>query len=423
MMSLLSPHYVLQPVTQNDMIVASLAWGFNIGFGWLTTWTAAKQTARAWRRSGRHMFRNAYVWMIWLELLVCLMFSIICWLYLRGVIPPCFGFYFGIRQDSHVFYNLVTLWALQVQFLLQIIINRCAILVHNPDVVWRLKVGVATLITAVNISVYMIWIPARLQISDRYIWINDRWDRCEKVIYLLVDAALNIYFITVVSRNLVHNGLEKYKRLARFNLFIIGFSLSMDVLIIGMMSLQNTFVWPGRKNRNNISHPSYNIESGCYAQGSTLQGSTLRSSKWGSRTLSTSMPPASAMGGTGTGMGMGKSCTLSSFPAMQQQPNTKRGKWYGHNYTTSEAIAPNEQMEMSNMATTTAASDETNRDANRDNKSIYTTREVHVEFENAPQRPGQCWPSHYGGVPAEHEEEDDEEPLRRPNVNLRSSRL
>lgn len=108
---------------------------------------------------------------------------------------------------------------------------------------WRLKVGIATLITAVNISVYCIWIPARLQISHKYIWINEWWDRCEKVIYLLVDGALNFYFIHIVRVNLVLHGLTKYKRLVHFNMFIIGFSLSMDVLIIAMMSLKNTFVY------------------------------------------------------------------------------------------------------------------------------------------------------------------------------------
>ncbi|WDK21616.1 hypothetical protein CGRA01v4_12906 [Colletotrichum graminicola] len=137
----------------------------------------------------------------------------------------------------------VTTWALQVQFLLQIIINRCAILLDNPKHSLRLKVGVAVLITAVNISVYNIWIPARLQTSDRYIKINDWWDRCEKIIYLIVDGALNIYFVRIVQKNLVTHGLTKYKRLTRFNMFIIGFSLSMDVLIIAMMSLKNTFVY------------------------------------------------------------------------------------------------------------------------------------------------------------------------------------
>lgn len=129
-----------------------------------------------------------------------------------------------------------------MQLLLQIIVNRCSILLTDQERAWRLKVGVAVLITAVNISVYAIWIPARLQISERYVWINEWWDRCEKVIYLLVDGALNFYFIHIVRVNLVVYGLTKYKKLVHFNIFIIGFSLSMDVLIISMMSLKNTLV-------------------------------------------------------------------------------------------------------------------------------------------------------------------------------------
>lgn len=136
----------------------------------------------------------------------------------------------------------------QVHFLLQIIVNRCSILTTNKRRAWRLKVGVAVVITAVNISVYNIWIPARLQISERYIWINDWWDRCEKCIYLLVDGALNAYFIRIVKSNLIVHGLTKYRALAHFNMFIVGFSLSMDVLIISMMSLPNTFVYMVRPN-------------------------------------------------------------------------------------------------------------------------------------------------------------------------------
>ncbi|KAL6406065.1 hypothetical protein AUP68_10626 [Ilyonectria robusta] len=198
MITLLSPNFVLQEVTDDDLALASLAWGFTIGFGWLTTWTAMKQTKRIYERRGLLVFRSAYVWMIWLEILV--------------------------------------------RFLLQIIINRCSILLTDPITGYRLKVGVAVLITAVNISVYNIWIPARLQISERYIRINEWWNRVEKVIYLLVDGALNFYFIRIVQQNLVANGLTKYKSLVKFNMCIVGFSLSMDILIISMMSLHNTFV-------------------------------------------------------------------------------------------------------------------------------------------------------------------------------------
>ncbi|CRK35708.1 hypothetical protein BN1708_001339 [Verticillium longisporum] len=159
MQTLIPPHFVLEEVTSNDLVIASLAWGFTIGFGWLTTSKALKQTKQTWKRQKRRTFRNAYVWMIWLEILVCLIFGVICFLYLLHFIPPSFAFYFTILPT----------WALQVQFLLQIIVNRCAILLSDPKHSNRIKIGVAVLITAVNISVYNIWIPARLQISEHYI--------------------------------------------------------------------------------------------------------------------------------------------------------------------------------------------------------------------------------------------------------------
>ncbi|KAH6967944.1 hypothetical protein BKA56DRAFT_497350, partial [Ilyonectria sp. MPI-CAGE-AT-0026] len=57
------------------------------GFGWLTTWTAIEQTKGIYKRRGLLVFRSAYVWMIWLGILVCRIFSIICWLPLKGIIP------------------------------------------------------------------------------------------------------------------------------------------------------------------------------------------------------------------------------------------------------------------------------------------------------------------------------------------------
>ncbi|PNS16837.1 hypothetical protein CAC42_4801 [Sphaceloma murrayae] len=229
----LSPTFKQQEVTRGDMNIASIAWGFTLGFGFLTVWTAIKQTLAAKRRHGAKRLNSPYIWMIWLEIIVCLAFSIECWLHLAGVIPPGFAFYFTI----------LTFWALQVQFLLQIIINRVMILMVNKRRGRQLRIGVALLITLINISVYCIWIPARLQISKHYIKLNEIWDRCEKGIYLIVDALLNLMFIRIVQQNLVSNGLKKYKRLVRFNMYIIGFSLSMDVLIIAMMSLNNTFVY------------------------------------------------------------------------------------------------------------------------------------------------------------------------------------
>jgi hypothetical protein len=88
MITLLSPHYKTQEVTRGDLVIASTALGFTIGFGWLTTWKAIKQTSQVYDRHGRRVFRNAYIIMVWLELLVCAIFTIICILHLLDVIPP-----------------------------------------------------------------------------------------------------------------------------------------------------------------------------------------------------------------------------------------------------------------------------------------------------------------------------------------------
>lgn len=99
----------------------------------------------------------------------------------------------------------------------------------------------------------------------RYVHINEIWDRIEKVIYLIVDAILNWYFVRTVKQRLVNNGSVKYNRLVKFNVRIICLSLMMDVssplwrpvglkvrtfiwrktqlLIIGTMSLKNSFVY------------------------------------------------------------------------------------------------------------------------------------------------------------------------------------
>ena len=88
MITLIPDTYVPEPVTRDDLIIASIAWGFTLGIGWLTTWTAIKQTASAYRRRKLTVLRSAYIWMIWGEIAVCLGFGIICFMYLLGVIHP-----------------------------------------------------------------------------------------------------------------------------------------------------------------------------------------------------------------------------------------------------------------------------------------------------------------------------------------------
>jgi hypothetical protein len=59
--------------------------------------------------------------------------------------------------------------------------------------------------------------------------INDIADRTEKVLYLSMDLALNSAFLHKVRRELIAEGLTKYKLLFNFNVSAVVVSLSMDV--------------------------------------------------------------------------------------------------------------------------------------------------------------------------------------------------
>jgi len=151
-----------------------------------------------------------------------------------------------IINTTHSFYALfaiVVVWSLEIQALLQIIINRISLLIIDKKKAAYIKWGVALIITLINISVFVVWIPARLQISEKFIRINKIWDRIEKIIYLLVDGCLNAYFLYLVHSELILAGLTKYRPLFKFNAIIVVISLSMDILIISMMSMRNSFLY------------------------------------------------------------------------------------------------------------------------------------------------------------------------------------
>lgn len=77
-------------------------------------------------------------------------------------------------------------------------------------------------------SVFIIWIPARLQISGYWMHLNAIWDRVEKGIFLLVDLSLNLYFVYLVRAELIGLGLTKYWNLYWFNVGMIFVSISLD---------------------------------------------------------------------------------------------------------------------------------------------------------------------------------------------------
>jgi len=86
---------------------------------------------------------------------------------------------------------------------MHIIINRIALIMYDGRKVIRLKWAVALILGMVNVSVFIVWMPARLQISPAWIHFNEIWDRVEKGIFALIDLGLNLYFIYLVRSELV----------------------------------------------------------------------------------------------------------------------------------------------------------------------------------------------------------------------------
>ncbi|KAK8872413.1 hypothetical protein PGQ11_002927 [Apiospora arundinis] len=214
----------------DDLMIVSIIWGITIAVGLFTASKAYTQSKAMYVRTRQ---LNAYTIMIWAEWTASMTIGVLCWCHIRGYIEPSFWIYFFI----------LTFWTIQIQCICQIIINRIALLALDQKKMRKIRWGVFGILSIVNISVYCIWIPARLQISDEYVNINKIWDRLEKVIFLFVDSSLSLYFVMLIRKNLIDNGLTKYMPLYKFNLFMVGCSIALDAILIASMSIPNDIVY------------------------------------------------------------------------------------------------------------------------------------------------------------------------------------
>ncbi|CAH0044694.1 unnamed protein product [Clonostachys solani] len=224
------PGYVPTLPNSEQLSDASVVWGMSLSLTVFAFIRCFSQTYAQWRRIRKV---NLYMALIWLELWSSTLIGVIYFVYMRGHIPPSFWFFGGT----------ILLWTIQVQCIYQIILNRVGLIADNTALVRRLKWAVFGFIVLINIAVACIWIPAQLQISDRYILINEIWDRTEKVILAIIDVCLNLYFVYLVRSTLITRGLSRYVTLYRVNIFMISISMTMDVLIITMMSLNNIYFY------------------------------------------------------------------------------------------------------------------------------------------------------------------------------------
>ncbi|KAI0003440.1 hypothetical protein F4779DRAFT_602113 [Xylariaceae sp. FL0662B] len=227
---LVPPWFVREDITDNDMNLGSLLFGFTLSVTVFASAQAGGQSVASWKRSKRV---SRYIAMLWLELVASLALGVLTWVYLRGV----------VRASFWVFFFVVFFWSLEIQFLLQIIVNRLGLMILSPDRTIKMKWATAIIITIINISVFCIWVPARLQINHTYILINEAWDRTEKGIFAITDFSLNMYFVYLVRSQLVTNGLVKYARIYKMNIAMVCISISLDIVLIGLMSLKNTMIY------------------------------------------------------------------------------------------------------------------------------------------------------------------------------------
>ncbi|KAK7424238.1 hypothetical protein QQZ08_008726 [Neonectria magnoliae] len=207
--TLVPPWYRADKPSCDDRTIVSVVWGLSLGLSAFGAIRAGNQTYHQWKRTRRV---TAYMAFIWLELIASTIIGVVFWIF-------------------------------QIHCIMQIIINRIALLAISPSTARRLRWSVFGILAVINVSVASVWIPARLQINPTWIHVNEIYDRLEKAIFAVMDVGLNLYFVYLVRSSLIEYGLTKYVLLYRFNLAMVVLSLTMDILIIATMSLNNTFLY------------------------------------------------------------------------------------------------------------------------------------------------------------------------------------
>ncbi|RYP13323.1 hypothetical protein DL765_006913 [Monosporascus sp. GIB2] len=149
------------------------------------------------------------------------------------------------RNFSLTFYlAAVALWAIQTQLLPQIIANRVSLITTNKRFARKLKWGLVISIGCINIAVCYIWTTAQMPSATAYqIMLNHMFEKAEKSFFLVVDLGLNLYFLYLVRFRLIADGLSKYWRLFNFNAGIVVVSTSMDILLLGFLSLPDPYLY------------------------------------------------------------------------------------------------------------------------------------------------------------------------------------
>ncbi|KAI5207651.1 hypothetical protein E4T42_02942 [Aureobasidium subglaciale] len=100
------------------------------------------------------------------------------WLYLKDV----------VKTTPTLLSFILVFYALKVQLLMQIIINRIAVIAERRPVATKLKIATAVIISCINIAVFCSFIPSHMMppVNQTFVNINRHWDRLSKVLIMLL---------------------------------------------------------------------------------------------------------------------------------------------------------------------------------------------------------------------------------------------
>jgi hypothetical protein len=106
-----------------------------------------------------------------------------------------------------------------------------------------LRWGLFSIIGLVNLPVCVVWTMAQLPEATPFQVLLNVWlEKAEKAFFLVLDLGLNLFFLYLVRSRLISDGLSKYWKLYHFNAGIVMLSTSMDILLLGFLSLPNPYL-------------------------------------------------------------------------------------------------------------------------------------------------------------------------------------
>ncbi|KAK1454828.1 hypothetical protein CMEL01_03588 [Colletotrichum melonis] len=214
-------------------IQSGVCFGIVIGLTILNFGKVTEQTLHIYSRT--KSFANMYSWMVWILLFTTATSAVITWFFVRG----------QIAGSSTLFLSLSTvLWVLLMQIPPQIVANRLGLIMANKKTVKAMKITLLVLISIMNVLCIGLYIWARRTYPILGLHVQKYAVPIASAFSASIDLFMNSVFLRKVHRELITNGLVKYRLLFRLNVAAIIVLLSMEaVLTIIVLVLPTSFLY------------------------------------------------------------------------------------------------------------------------------------------------------------------------------------